>query len=122
VASAIQFDAFVESVMSNIVAVLAASSQILYQAQIPSFGCNTSAMISELQHIRLDEKAFEALLSQKAIQGDCVQFMKGSVVEGEIDDVDPSVLRVQTKIDPPGYLAPTADFELKEEEEKNEKK
>jgi hypothetical protein len=100
--------------MASMIAVLVASSQLLYQAQVQSFGCNTSGMISQLQYLRLDDKAFRALLAEKVALGDCVEFMKGSVVQASTVDVDPSVLRVQTEIDPPGYLAPSADFEPKE--------
>ena len=107
--------------MANIVAVLAASSQVLYQALVPTFGCNTGVTITQLKDLRVDDKAFEQLLSQKLIEGDCVQFTKGSVVEGVADETDPDILRVQTKVDPPGYLAPSSDFQLKEDE-KNEDK
>ncbi len=100
--------------MTNMIAILVASSQVLYQAQVPSFGCSTSAVISELQELRLDEKAFQARLAEKMALGDCVEFTKGSLVEASTVDVDPSILRVQTDIDPPGYLAPSADFKPKE--------
>ncbi len=100
--------------MPNMIAILVASSQVLYQAQVPSFGCNTSAVISDLQALCVDEKAFQSLLAEKVALGDCVEFMKGSVVEASTVDVDSSVVRVQTLIDPPGYLAPSSDFKPKE--------
>jgi hypothetical protein len=62
------------------------------------------------------------MLSQKIVEGDCVQFMTGSVVEGTPDDADPSLLRVQTKIDPPGYLSPLSDFQIKPDENKDDTK
>jgi len=106
--------------MANILSVLAASSQVFYQALVPSFGCNTAATITQLEYLRVDQKAFEAMLSQKLVEGDCVQFTTGSVVEGIADDADPDILRVQTMVDPPGYLAPSSDFQLKEDEKKED--
>lgn len=96
--------------MGIILVVAVASSQLAYTAQVSTFGCNTPATISELQYLRVDEKAFQTLLAQKVALGDCVEFMKGSEVEASPLEVDPTVLRVQTEIDPPGYLAPSSDF------------
>jgi len=108
--------------MGIILVVAVASSQLLYKAQVPTFGCNTPGTISELQNLKLDNKAFQALLAQKVALGDCVEFMKGSVVEASPVEVDPTVLRVQTEVDPPGYLAPSSDFKLKDAEDSTEAK
>jgi hypothetical protein len=104
-----------EAVLNKIAAILVAASQQLYQAQVPTFGCNSGEDFSKLQELRSDEKTFQSLLNQRMIEGECVVFLKGAVVEGEIDDSNSSVLHVQAHVDPPGYIAPLNDFKLKEE-------
>lgn len=100
--------------MGIILVAAVASSQLFYRAEVPTFGCNTTGTISELLYLRVDEKAFQTLLAQKVALGDCVEFVKGSEVEASPVEVDPTVLRVQTEIDPPGYLAPSSDFKPKD--------
>jgi hypothetical protein len=39
--------------------------------------------------------------------------LQGTQVEGSIDAADSSILRVNEKIEPPGYEAPIEDFETK---------
>lgn len=108
-----------EVVLSKIVAILVASQQ-LYQAQVPTFGCNSGEDFVKLQEVRSDEKTFQSLLNQRMIEGECVVFLKGAVVEGSIDDANSSVLHVQAHIDPPGYVAPLNDFKLQGETEKTQ--
>jgi len=108
--------------MGIILVAAVASAQLLYKAEVPTFGCNTTGTISQLLYLRVDERAFQTLLAQKVALGDCVEFMKGSEVEASPVEVDPTVLRVQTEIDPPGYLAPSSDFKPKDANEEPEAK
>jgi hypothetical protein len=100
--------------MPTILVLLVAASQVLYEAKVSTFGCNSGALVAELQSIRSDEKTFQGILYQKMVEGDCVVFPAGSVVEGSADTTDTSMLRVQAQLDPPGYIAPSDDFKLKE--------
>jgi hypothetical protein len=86
-------------------AVLVAALQTYYVAKVPSFPCN-SIDLSQLQSVRSDPKALRVALTEKQIYGQCVEILKGTVVEGSIDATDTSILRVNQEIDPPGYDAP----------------
>jgi hypothetical protein len=109
-----------ETFVIKFLVVLVAASQQLYQAQTQTFGCNSGEDFGKLQEARSDERTFQALLNQRLIDGECVVFSKGSVVEGSIDDLNSSVLHVQAHVDPPGYVAPLNDFKLKDEKEKSQ--
>jgi hypothetical protein len=100
--------------MHIILAVLVSASQVLYEAIVPTFGCNSSEEVTNLERIRSDEKAFQALLSERLIQGECVMFLKGAEVEGSIENTDSTLLHVQARVDPPGYIVPIADFKPKD--------
>ena len=66
-----------------------------------------------MQSIRADPKALQMALLKKQFEGQCVMVLKGTLVEGSIEDADNSILRVNERVDPPGYEAPREDFELK---------
>jgi hypothetical protein len=104
---------FTEAFMGNAFVVLVAASQILYVAQVSTFGCNSSDEVSKLQQFRSDEKAFQSLLNEQIVLGECVRFLKGAVVEGSIVNNNTSLLHIQAQVDPPGYIAPLDDFKLK---------
>ena len=93
--------------------VLAAAAPVLYEARVPTFGCNSTAEVANLLKIRADQKAFQGALYEQIFAGQCVPIDRGSVVEGTVDGSDPTVLRVGAKIDPPGYMAPLNDFKPK---------
>jgi len=92
---------------------LAAASATYYEAKVTSFGCNSIDAVVELQKIRPDQKAFLMSMLEKQIYGECVTILKGTVVEGETENSDTSMLRVNGQVEPPGYEAPRDDFEIK---------
>jgi len=96
--------------MHPILAVLVAGSQMLYEAQVPSFGCNSSLEVSNLQSARSDTQAFQKLLTAQVAYGQCVTIPLGAVVEGSISDTTASTLLINAKSDPPGYVVPLKDF------------
>src|SRR5690349_5990126 len=100
--------------MGKIALILTAAAPILYLAQAQSFGCNSSDQAAKLLQIRSDASAFQTLLYQQVVEGECVVFEKGAEVEGSTATPDASLLHVQSQVDPPGYIAPATDFKLKE--------
>jgi hypothetical protein len=108
-------EGFVKTILA---VVLVASQTTYYMAKVPSFGCNSSGDLSQLQSVRSDPKALRIALTEKQIYGQCVEILKGTVVEGSIDTTDTSILRVNMQSDPPGYDAPLDDFEIKATEGK----
>jgi hypothetical protein len=96
--------------MYPIIALVVFASQMLYQAKVPTFGCNSSAEVSALRKIRSDEDAFIKRLQALMVYGQCVAIEKDAVVEGTIEKSDTSVLRINAEKDPPGYMVPLADF------------
>jgi hypothetical protein len=48
------------------------------------------------------------------MSGECVTILQGTLVQGQIEDDDNSILRVNEQVEPPGYEAPLDDFEIKE--------
>ena len=100
--------------MKTIVAVaLVASHLTYYEAKVTSFGCTSIDDVSQLQKVRSDQKAFQATLVEKQMYGECVAILKGTLVEGEIETTNKSILRVNGQLEPPGYEAPRDDFEIK---------
>ena len=100
--------------MKTILAVtLVASHLTYYEAKVTSFGCTSIDTVSQLQKVRSDQKAFQAALVEKQMYGECVTILKGTLVEGEIETTDKSILRVNGQVEPPGYEAPRDDFEIK---------
>ena len=100
--------------MKTILAVaLVASQMTFYEAKVTSFGCTSIDAVLQLQQIRSDQKAFQMALMEKQMYGECVSILKGTVVEGEIETSDKSILRVNGQVEPPGYEAPRDDFEIK---------
>lgn len=98
--------------MHIVFAVLASALQILYQAQVPTFGCTSGAEVAELQQLRADTAAFEKLLFSQVVYGQCITIGQGAIVEGAVEPTDSTVLRINAEIDPPGYIVPSADFKL----------
>lgn len=99
--------------MISILAIMLAVSPSIYAAKLPTFGCTSDAEVAALQRLRDDAKAFQTELYQQFFNGECVQIAKDEVVEGAIDETNPSLLQVDKRIMPPGYLAPLADFQAK---------
>ncbi len=96
-----------------------ADSQITYyEAKATSFGCSSIEATHQLEKVRSDEKAFQAVLMDKQLNGECVSISPGTQVDGSIEPADDSILRVNEKIEPPGYEAPLADFQTKATDEK----
>ena len=54
--------------MLPILAVIVAAAQIAYVAQVPTYGCNSTAEVVELQRIRSDKEAFQKLLSEFTVE------------------------------------------------------
>jgi hypothetical protein len=92
---------------------LVASQATYYEAKVTTFGCTSIDLVSQLQKVRSEGKAFQAALMEKQIYGECVAILKGTLVQGSIEATDDSILRVNQEIDPPGYDAPLGDFETK---------
>jgi len=92
-------------------AALFVASQVLYVAHTTTFGCSSIEETAKLQRIRSDAKAFQSELYDQIFQGQCVEITKGKVVEGSIEAGDSSVLRVDRQIQPPGFVAPSHDFQ-----------
>ena len=102
--------------MPMILGAVVSASMLLYEAKVPTFGCNSSAEVLELQTARPDEKTFGQLLTVKAAYGQCVAIPQGTVVEGPKPDVetDTATLLINARNDPPGYLVPLKDFKPRE--------
>ena len=100
--------------MHTILAVIvAAAAPMAYVAQVPTFGCNSTAEVVELQRIRSDKDAFQKLLYQQVFYGQCIAIAQGTVVEGATEANNTTVLRVGGQLNPPGHMAPLSDFKLK---------
>lgn len=103
-----------EEIVETILALVLAASEITYyEAKVTSFGCTSIEAVSELKKTRADEKAFEAALMDKQVNGECVAILKGTQVQGSLEATDNSILGVNKQIEPPGYEAPLEDFEPK---------
>jgi hypothetical protein len=96
--------------MHTVLAVLVSASQMLYEAQVPTFGCSSNAEVAGLQAVRSDANAFYKLLTEQVVHGQCVAIPPGAMVEGAITDTDASMLLINVKSDPPGYVVPLKDF------------
>jgi hypothetical protein len=99
--------------MHAILVVLAAASQLIYEAKVTTYGCNSIAEVTQLQRIRSDKDAFHKRLYQQLVMGECIAIAQGQVVDGSAVESDASVLRVGARVTPPGFMAPSADFKLK---------
>lgn len=86
--------------------------QALYVARTPTFGCSSAEEISRLQHLHTSGGGFDQELYQQLFQGECVRIEKGKVVEADIEAGNSSLLRVDRRLVPPGYLAPRGDFRV----------
>jgi hypothetical protein len=99
--------------MSKALIILVAASQ-MYQAQVTTFGCNSTEDFLKLQQARTDTATFWSLLNERLVQGECVLFAKGATVEGEDTNLTNSSFHIQAHFDPPGYIAPLQDFRIKD--------
>jgi hypothetical protein len=81
-----------------------------YEARVRTYGCNSSSAVAELEKARAEPTAFQKLLLTRIAYGDCIGIGKGTVVEGALEQGDRSVLRIEARNSPPGYMAPLADF------------
>lgn len=104
--------------MLTMLAVVLAATQVFYEAKVPTFGCTSSREVAQLLKLRSDNEAFQRHLYLQVFHGQCMPIAKGAVVDGMVETSDGSVLRVQRQSDPPGYMAPIGDFELKPLDEK----
>jgi hypothetical protein len=113
--------------MITLFAVLLASSQpvhdvkaspTIYEAKVKTYGCNSVETVSRLQGVRGDQKAFQMALYEQIFHGQCIEITKETPVEGAIEPGDKSILRVNGEVDPPGYMAPLVDFEIKPTQER----
>jgi len=98
--------------------VLVASQMTYYEAKVTTFGCTSIEEVSRLQTIRSDQKAFQMALLEKQMYGECVTILRGTLVQGSVEDTNKSILRVNQQIEPPGYEAPRDDFEVKAMDQK----
>ncbi len=96
-----------------ILAVFLIASQSFFEAKLNTFGCTSSEEVLKLQQIRHDEKTFRTELLQQIFYGECVEISKNAIVEGSPDNDDSSMLLVDREIEPPGYIAPSDNFEVK---------
>lgn len=99
--------------MHALLVVLVAASQLLYEAKVATFGCNSSAEVAKLVSLRSDKEAFEKLLYTQVAYGQCIAIAQGAVIAGAPEDGNADVLRLGEQIDPPGYMAPSSDFNAK---------
>jgi hypothetical protein len=96
--------------MYSILLLFISSAPVLYEAQVSSFGCTSSAEVTQLQKVRTHPEAFQKLLFTQAAYGQCIAIAKGAVVEGSVEQADIALLRINERRDPPGYMAPSGDF------------
>ena len=80
-----------------------------YQARVLTYGCNSSVEVTELQKVRSDAEAFQKLLLAQIAYGQCIGIGKGTVVEGTIEQTDRSILRIEARNSPPGYMVPVGN-------------
>jgi hypothetical protein len=64
----------------------------------------------KLQRLRPARNAFRTELYEQIFQGQCVEITKGKVVEGSIESGASSLLLIDRRIEPPGFIAPLHDF------------
>ena len=95
-------------------AVLVAVTPVYYEAQVQTFGCNSSQEVTDLLSIRDNKDEFERQLMSQIVYGQCVGIAQGTVVDGSVESTDPTIVRVDRESNPPGYMAPLSDFKLKE--------
>lgn len=96
--------------MRTCLAQVIAVSWLLYEAQVPTYGCNSGVEVSRLQAVRTDATTFEQFLIAQVAYGQCVTIPRGAVVEGSVREGDTKTLLINAKRDPPGYVVPLDDF------------
>jgi hypothetical protein len=102
-----------EGSLHLLLVVLAATAPVLYEARVPTFGCNSTLEVAELLKLRADQATFQKTLLEQVFSGQCLPIEQGAVVEGAVDANDPTMLHVGRNVDPPGYLVPVNDFRVK---------
>ena len=96
-----------------LVVLAAAAPTTYYEAKVTTFACTSIPEVHRLQGLRADPKAFQMALIEKQVHGECFAILQDTVVEGEVESKDATILRVNRKIEPPGFEAPLKDFALK---------
>jgi hypothetical protein len=99
--------------MNALLVVALASSPMLYEAQVPTFGCTSGLEVAKLQAVRSDAHAFGQLFTSQVAYGQCVTIPRGAVVDGIVSGADGATLLVNARLDPPGYIVPATDFKPK---------
>jgi hypothetical protein len=99
-------------VSAALLALLLAALQPRYEARVLTYGCNSTAEMRELRRLRGDPRAFKEHLIRQTAYGQCIGIGQGTVVEGTIEAADSTVLRIEARQSPPGYMAPAEDFRL----------
>lgn len=89
------------------------AAETVYEAKATTFGCNSISTLSDLSRIRSDKGAFDQTLFQQMVYGECIAIAQGQVVDGSPVEGNASVLRVGAKATPPGFMAPSDDFQIK---------
>jgi hypothetical protein len=93
--------------------VLAAATQMLYEAQVATFGCNSTGEVAKLQSMRPNQDAFQKQLMGHVFLGECIVIGQGAILEAAPEADDASVLRIERRRSPPGFMAPSGDFKAK---------
>ena len=93
-----------------LLALVLASLQPRYEARVLTYGCNSTGEMWELRRLRNDAAAFQQHLVRQMAYGQCIGIGKGTVVEGAVEAADHTVLRIEARQSPPGYMAPAEDF------------
>ena len=102
--------------MNALLLVALAASPMLYEAQVPTFGCTSGQDVAKLEAVRADAQAFGQLFTSQVAYGQCVTIPRGAVVDGTAADADAGTLLVNARNDPPGYIVPSKDFKPKKAE------
>lgn len=94
-----------------------AQQSSVYEAKATTFGCNSMSTLADLRRVRADKEAFDKALFQQMVYGECIAIAQGQVVDGSPVDKEAAVLRVGAKVSPPGFMAPSDDFQIKSAEQ-----
>ena len=99
--------------------VMLVSQITYYKAKVATFGCTSIEEVHRLQRLRSDQKAFQMALLEKRMYGECVAILAGTLVEGVVETSDKSILRVNQRLEPPGYEVLLEDFEIETIDERH---
>ena len=99
--------------MNAILAAMVVASSMVYEAQVPTFGCTSIEDVLDLQRVRSDDNALQMALIEKKSYGECTDIPEGTVVDGSLEPTNSSMLLVTIEKTPPPFEAPLGDFKLK---------